>query len=836
MSNEERTGITWRGLLPRGRPAIVGVLIVAILAFLLGGLFLDSGGPESPAAMNDDHEHTEAASQEPEVWTCSMHPQIQLPKPGKCPICFMDLIPLESGGGEDLDPTQIRMSETAKQLARIETTPVMRAFAEREIRMVGKLEYDETKLSYITAWVPGRLDKLFVDFTGARVAKGDHLVHMYSPALISAQEELLQAIKAVDALNATSSSVLRSTAEETLRSAREKLRLYGLADAQIETIEHSSKPSDHLTITAPIGGVVVHKDAKEGMYVSTGTRIYTIADLSKLWVVLQAYESDLPWLRYGQHVIFTSPSFPGEEYDAIISFVDPMVNPKSRTVNVRAVVKNRDGRLKPEMFVSGVVSSRLDDKGLVIAPSLAGKWISPMHPEIVKEHPGVCDICGMPLVKAESLGYSSVTDGQDDAPLLIPASAPLITGKRAVVYVELPSDEGPLFEGREIALGPRAGDNYIVKEGLQEGEHVVTNGAFRLDSELQIQAKPSMMSPEGGGTIARHQHDMTTGGTEMTEGEKPYTAGSAKRLDDCEEAQAALTPLYNAYFDMQMGLADDDLKAAQEAFAAVSSAAQAVDMELFKDEAHTRWMKISTALIAASDKGKQAPDLESARDAFFHASLAVIELHDTFGHAADAPYYLTFCPMARDNAGAYWLQTVDTVYNSFYGESMLRCGEIRQKLPGTGDDPESQSRIPEDPLTSFYHAYFRLERALTFEDVAAIQSAYKGFAQQVLEWSAEGGEIAELAPKAMEGAEISELSAARKAFLPIADGVLALHEKYGHTEDKNYHLIYCPHATDNGGARWLQDVDTMYNPFLGGVMPECTEEKTLLPSVKGKVR
>jgi len=637
-------------MVPRGHSAIISTVIVAIVAFSLGGLLLSGGNPnESMAADNGHSTENASKSEEPTLWTCSMHPQIKLPNPGKCPICFMDLIPLETGhGGDELDPNQIRMSETAVKLAEIQTTPVKRAFAERTVRMVGKLNYDETRVSYITAWVPGRLDKLFIDYTGARVSKGDHMVHMYSPELISAQEELLQAKKAVSALNNTKSTILKSTANETLRSAREKLRLYGLSKNQIDSIEKGNTPMEHLTITAPAGGVVVHKEAKEGMYVTTGTRIYTIADLSRLWVMLQAYESDLPWLREGQHVKFTSPSFPGETFDAVIDFIDPVVDQKTRTVDIRAEVDNSDGRLKPEMFVSGKVQSTIDSKGIVNKPEKA-----------------------------------------ENAPLVIPASAPLITGKRAVVYVQVPDSEGVVFEGREIALGPRAGDYYVVKGGLSEGEKVVTNGAFKIDSELQIQAKPSMMSPKDDLPIAEHRQvepvrDEMTVELDTT----AYMAGTAKRLDDCEEAQVALTPVYESYLNTQMALANDDLSSAKASYHNLMQAIDKVDMSLFKNKSHTRWMKISQKLKAAAERGSSAENIEDARDAFFYASKSAIELHDTFGHSGDTPLYLTFCPMARDHTGAYWLQTENIVWNSFYGEAMLRCGEIKQELAGSEEVTE----------------------------------------------------------------------------------------------------------------------------------------------------
>ena len=436
-----------------------------------------------------------------------MHPQIRLPGPGKCPICFMDLIPLETEGEDGLSPRQIHLSESAREMARIATTPVRRAFAERQIRMVGRITYDESNVSSITAWVPGRLDRLYADFTGITVKEGDHMVSMYSPELLAAQEELLQASAAVDSLAASGSTTLRSTALATRTAAREKLRLYGLSIQQIDAIVSSGTPSEELTINAPIGGVVIKKEALEGMYVQTGTRIYTIADLSKLWVVFEAYESDLTWLRYGQHVEFTSVSFPAEEFRAIISFIDPVVDASTRTVHVRAILENRAGRLKPDMFVRGVVRSRLNSRGDVVDRNLVGKWICPMHPEVVKEGPGACDVCGMPLVRAQTLGYASSSTSTADAPLIIPASAPLVTGKRAVVYVELNADGGALFEGREVVLGPRAGDFYVVHSGLEEGELVVTNGAFKIDSELQIRAKPSMMSPESGPSPGGHGHD-----------------------------------------------------------------------------------------------------------------------------------------------------------------------------------------------------------------------------------------------------------------------------------------------------------------------------------------
>jgi Cu(I)/Ag(I) efflux system membrane fusion protein len=653
---------------------VVAMTVVTLIAFVLGGLILGDGG--SSEVGHAEH-GAESSASAPTIWTCSMHPQIKLPKPGKCPICFMDLIPLDTGGGEDLGPRQLRLSETAKQLARIQTTPAVRAFAETEVRMVGNITYDETRVAYITAWVPGRLDRLYADYTGVPVNKGEHLVYIYSPELLAAQEELIQSHEAISSLSGTSSEVLLSTARATLDAARDKLRLFGLTAPQINRIEDSREVTDHLTIYAPIGGIVVHKNALEGMYVKTGTRIYTIADLSKLWVIFEAYESDLPWLRFGQRVEFTSQSFPGERLEATISFIDPLVDPKTRTVRVRAVVDNSGGRLKPDMFVRGVLKSRIDREGKIVDVRLSGKWISPMHPEIVKDGPGKCDVCGMDLVPASSLGYASGTTEGGETPLLIPASAPLITGKRAVAYVEIPNDEGPLFEGREVVLGPRAGNYYVVKSGIEEGELVVTNGAFKIDSELQIRAKPSMMSPEGGGQTPGHQHGQSAP-TSSTTGKPSDHDHAATMLEIDDSARKVLGPVYTAYFKVWEALAGDDLKGAKKAGGELLTAVKKVDMSVFAGPAHVSWMESSELLSESAEGISKAKDMETARDAFFYLSKATIDLHGDFGHTGSRTFYLSFCPMARDGDGAYWLQENDELLNPYYGASMLYCGSIKE--------------------------------------------------------------------------------------------------------------------------------------------------------------
>ena len=453
------------------------------------------------------------------VWTCSMHPQIREEKPGKCRLCKMDLIPITSGDEGDESEHGDRMisfSPEAVKLMEIQTSLVERKEISHEVKLVGKIALDETRTKTITAWVPGRIDRLFVDFTGIQVSKGDHMVELYSPDLITAQAEFLQAIESIKTLDGSTELVSRSI-RQTLEAAREKLRLLGLTEQQITDIEKASKPLDQLTVYAPIGGVVIDKKASEGMYVKTGTPIYTIADMSTLWVLLDVYESQLPWVQYGRDVEFTTESWPGETFKGRISFVSPILDDKTRTVKVRAVVENVTGKLKPNMLVHALVTVPVTEQGPQAVVSLAGKWICPMHGEIVEDTSGQCAICQMDLVPAKTLGHGVQTDGQ--MPLVVPATAVLVTGRKlekGVVYVQVEGADKPTFIGREVTLGPRAGDYYVVLSGLMEAERVVTNGNFKIDSEMQIQAKPAMMTTGGQTQTPHSMHEQAIESKEQT--------------------------------------------------------------------------------------------------------------------------------------------------------------------------------------------------------------------------------------------------------------------------------------------------------------------------------
>lgn len=567
-----------------------------------------------------------ASPAQPEVWTCSMHPQIQQPKPGDCPICGMDLIPLLAEENSDLGPRTLSMSESSRALAEIQTTEIRSGYPTRELRLVGQLNYAETQEKSLTARFPARIEKLFVNYTGVPVQRGEHLAEVYSPELLTAQRELLSAYQ-------------RDPNGSLTAAAREKLRQWDLLPEQIESILQANQAQDRFELRSPINGVVVMKNVKEGDYVKTGEPLFKIVDLSELWLSLNAYESDLFWLRYGQIVEFTVEAYPGETFSGQVVFIAPELDRKTRTIPIRVNVPNPQGQLKPGMFARAKVQSRIAENGQVYAPDLAGKWISPMHPQIVKDQPGSCDICGMDLVPAESLGY--VSNASAAAPLLVPASAVLRTGKRAVVYVQVPDTERPTYEGREIVLGPRAGEVFLVESGLSAGERVVTNGAFKIDSALQIQAKPSMMSAD---TTEDQPADESTQSLEIP----------LPQLQD----------LLPQYFALQSALAADDLPAAQAALKAMMAVSG--HHGALADLIHT--------MLAAADlEAIRRPHFETLSNAFIAAAQAHAD-------ALDTPVYRMNCSMVYPDRGADWLQNNDQLLNPYYGSAMLRCGTVEERV------------------------------------------------------------------------------------------------------------------------------------------------------------
>ncbi|MCC5821664.1 MAG: efflux RND transporter periplasmic adaptor subunit [Phycisphaerales bacterium] len=663
-----------KAVLPRIRSIVgwvwkhtaAGIAVVLIVAALIIGYRIGRPAPEPVSEVAAEaHDHGQDTGQ-PRMYTCSMHPSVRLPDPkAKCPICFMDLIPVAADEGEG-NELRVTMSEAAAALSRIETAPVGRFFPTAEVRLYGKVTYDETSVARLTAYFPGRIERLFVNYVGVPVSAGAHMAEVYSPELLAAFEELRQVSDAAGS-SRSGSELLRSATRDTLTAAREKLRLFGLTAEQIESVEEGRFDSDRLPIYAPMGGVVTHLAVRKGDYVQTGAPIATIANLSRLWLDMQAYESQLPLLRWGQPVTFTVEAHPGEVFEGRISFIEPLVGAQTRTAAVRVAVENKERRLKPGMFASAVVRTRVAQNGAVVNDELAGRWISPMHPTVVRDGPGQCDICGMDLVSAESLGVVGDPSLVEE-PLVIPRSAVLFTGTRSVVYVEMPETERPTYEGRAVVLGPRAGDFYIVRGGLNRGERVVVNGAFRIDSAMQIAAKPSMMTPGGGSGGDPH-----AGHGGMAAGAIP---DMEERVNVPDSFVYALKPVYAAYLDAQEALAADDLGGFSQAAADLRTAIGFVEEAGLVGEPLGVWRRAAAKLRVESGM----TDIERARARFEGMSEAIIVLQRRFGHRGSEEWYIAHCPMALDNKGADWLQRGEQVNNPYFGASMLRCGDIRESF------------------------------------------------------------------------------------------------------------------------------------------------------------
>jgi len=768
------------------------LLIVFVLGFAFSQLWQGNAAPVAEASSKNAHDADHGA----QLWTCSMHPQIKKNKPGKCPICAMDLIPLTTNTGSMTGLRQLVVSPSARALMNIQVTPVERRYVEAKVRMVGKVDYDETRLKHITAWVPGRLDRLFVDYTGVQVNEGDHMVYIYSEQLYTAQQELIEAARAKKAQSDTDTSNFFATGGiDLLESAREKLRLLGLTQEQIAEIETRNKPTDHVMIYAPMGGIVIEKMKQEGDRVNTGDRIYTVADLSQLWVQMDAYESDLIWLRYGQSVTFTTEAYPGEEFEGRIAFIDPVLNDKTRTVKVRVNVENREGKLKPDMFVRATVKAKVAAGGRVVDSNLEGKWISPMHPEIVKEEPGTCDICNMPLVRAESLGYIPTNLAGQSKPLVIPVSAALVTGTRAIVYVEDPTAKEPTFEGREIVLGPRAGDHYLVETGLKEGELVVTHGNFKIDSALQIVAKPSMMTPEGGGG-GGHQH----GGSESKKSDEHAghgdgsTAKASPMLQDLPiSIRRRLVEINEAWQQIQAAIGKDDLKEVRRQFSLFGESIRGVDASLLEGHPKMLWDELSMLLNNDAIESQDITSISAAQQLAKDLSRDIQRLDEQFGlaHAEILPQQLDVPDQFRQQLSNLW-----NAYQQI-GESLAN-----------------------DKFASAQAEVRQLEQALKSVDMKLLTDN-----KAHLSWMREQKDLNTVIDSLKKAEDLRTL---RAQFEPLSAVFQVLAMSFGFGKNEPVYLLHCPMAFKNKGAIWLQNDAQTRNPYFGATMLQCADRTELI--------
>lgn len=458
------------------RKALLWIAIAAVL-LVVGLTFLARTGSR-------DRGSQATAGQ---VWTCSMHPQVRLPKDGTCPICEMPLTPAKtqapSGTNHATHPL-VELSEHARAMAAVETMPVERRNLEATLRSVGKVQPNETTLAAVVSRVDGYVEKLFVNFTGLQVQKGDHLAEIYSPDLIVAQQELL---------------VASGTGTE---SSRLKLIRLGLTEEQVNVFLREKKITDRVTLFSPIRGTVLEKMVVQNNAVKAGDVLYRLANLESVWVYLDIYEYELERVQYGRSVELTTESYPGETFAGRVWFISPVVSEETRTVKVLINIENRDGKLKPGMFVSALMRVPLLAGGQPAPTGLEGQWTCAMHPSVLQPGSGKCSICGMDLVQIPGSGKTVTED--ERLVLALPVTAVLDSGLRKLVYVERAQGE---YTPVEVTLGPRAGDFYPVLKGLSGAERVVTRGNFLLDSQFQIQGLASLFYPTGQvGSAAGHQH------------------------------------------------------------------------------------------------------------------------------------------------------------------------------------------------------------------------------------------------------------------------------------------------------------------------------------------
>jgi Cu(I)/Ag(I) efflux system membrane fusion protein len=304
---------------------------------------------------------------------------------------------------------------------------------------------------------------------------------------------------------------------------------------QIAELQKNRKEHTHLTVYAPIGGTIIEKSIREGMYVQEGDALYRIAELDPIWLYLDIYESDLGWIRYGQRVAVTVEAFPGETFEGVIVFIEPFLDDRTRTVKVRVNLKNKDRRLKPAMYASATIRVRLQADGLPEPTGIEGKYICPMHPEIVADAPGRCSICDMalepvpnqPKPKSPPLAQSSEPTPLGKV-LAVRSSAVLDTGRRQIAYRQ--TKDGA-FELVDVQLGPRAESDqegqsigyYPLLGGLRAGDRVVIRGGFMLDSQRQIEGMPSLLYAQGQSAANLHAGH---GGQPVPSSGKPASGGA----------------------------------------------------------------------------------------------------------------------------------------------------------------------------------------------------------------------------------------------------------------------------------------------------------------------
>jgi membrane fusion protein, copper/silver efflux system len=623
--------------------------LVRYAAVLLGGLFLGwllfrssnhAGSTRADAGNHDHHDHdhpemSQGEEVEETIWTCSMHPQIRQAEFGICPICGMDLTPAAaSGSGNEFT---LVMTAEAVAMSQISTAPAVYEIPVRELRLPGRVAIDETRQSVITAHFDGRITAQMVGFTGQQVREGEPLARIWSPELITAQQELLDAAR------------LETVNPGLLDAAKRRMAFWALSEQQVEQILADGMVRQEVEILAPRSGVVMRRAVREQEYVRQGSVLYEIADLSRVWIDFEAFERDLVWLAPGDVVRFGAAAYPGEVFAGRLSWIDPVMDARRRVVRVRVEVENGQGRWKPEMLVSGEVL-------------------------------------------AEGRGARARV-------LTVPASAVLWTGTRSLVYVMVPEQDVPTFESREVRLGDQFGERWAVLEGLDAGERVVSNGVFTVDAEFQLRDKFSMMNRDrvpvvgaalrrapdrvgeadgdaGGGAASGSSNGNQIASGNPASGIKPPPRGTdnANRIAVGSAFRTDFTAVLDAYMQAKDALVESDAQASARAASLLRDRINGLSEQGLQGQAQSDWLGTRETLRREMLAWLRSEEIEHQRTSLFAVSRLLFDAAQQFG--VNGIVFQQYCPMAFDDTGAVWLSREDRIMNPYLPKTMLGCGEV----------------------------------------------------------------------------------------------------------------------------------------------------------------
>lgn len=652
--------MTW--LLRSGLNFVLAITAVALAIFLIG-FAQRSGWILSQNAQDPATADGASSAKEAKRYICPMMCVPPTTQPGRCPVCGMELVEAVAGGGGD--GISIVIEPAARRLIGIRTEIAKRQSVTRTIQSIGSIEYDESRLSTISAYVDGRLEKLYADYVGVPVSKGDDLALIYSPELYSAQAEFLSAMS-----NKSSSRFIDRSG--MLEMATEKLSELGMSSQQIATLEQSETAQSRIRIQSPQQGTVIEKLAVEGDYLKTGQAIYRVADLSTVWMMLELFPDDSALVRFGQEVEAEISSAPGIVFTGRIAFIDPTINKKTRSVRVRVEMLNLDGKLRPGDYATARIIMPSVPQDLTYDPALAGKYISPMHPQIIRDSPGICPICDMDLIPTSQLGFSAEPLPEHQV-VTIPRNAILMAGKNSVVYVET---EPGRFEVRNVSLGGLTESLAIVAQGITAGEMVATDGNFLIDSQSQLAGNPSLLDPSKAPTY----------------GPGPLQTRDAQLSMLDGDSAAAFDRMLAAYFEIQASLADDATASPRSVSTLIESLTEVVTATDVPDSLKIRLQSTQTAAERLSGP------LDSARIAFRTVSHGLLQA-TAVARGLETRNHLIhyYCPMVPGGGGD-WLQTGEPLRNPYWGSEMLECGEKVKDL--SLDTPPSaiEPTTEEDPF------------------------------------------------------------------------------------------------------------------------------------------